>query len=198
LPVTTIGAQRASRRHSILLAIGLALGFLVTIGPLSAAAATAPWLSVEQWYLSLVNCTRTGGWVSSTGSCWRYGSGYYSTYVRPLYLSTGLSDYVARPYARALASAAACTHTLYGTTVGSRLLAKGFHPRTWGENIGCRDGYTSVRYAVLKSHLVFQSEKWSGGGHWKNIKNSAFRYIGIGVWVTNGRERLVTDFYTPL
>jgi hypothetical protein len=197
LPVTTIGAQRASRRHSILLAIGLALGFLVTIGPLSASAAYAPWLSVEQWYLGLVNCTRTGGWVTNTGSCLKYGSGYYSPYVRPLVLGTALSDYVTRPYARALAATGVCSHTYGGTTVSSRLLAKGFHARTWGENIGCRDGYSSTKTAVLTSHLVFQNEKSTNGGHWANIKNSGFKYIGIGVWVTSGRERLVTDFYTP-
>ena len=148
MPVTTIGAQRASRRHSILLAIGLALGFLVTIGPLSASAVYAPWLSIEQWYLSLVNCTRTGGWVTSTGSCLRYGSGYYSPYVRPLARGTALSDLVARPYARSLAWAGVCTHTLNGTTVSSRLLAKGFHAKTWGENIGCRDGYAVLRPAL--------------------------------------------------
>jgi hypothetical protein len=180
-----------------LLAIGLALGFLVTIGPLSASAAYAPWYSVEVWYLKLLNCTRTGGWVTSTGSCLKYGSGYYSAYVSPIRYSTPISDLVARPYARKIAWPGVCSHTYGGLTPGQRLLAAGFHALTWGENIGCRDGYSSTYKAVLTSHLVFQSEKSTNGGHWMNIKNKAFRWVGIGIWVTNGRERLVTDFYTP-
>ena len=30
-----------------------------------------------------------------------------------------------------------------------------------------------------------------------NLMNSAYKYAGIGVWVSGGRVRLVVDFYTP-
>ena len=36
---------------------------------------SAPWLAVEKYYLKLLNCTRTGGWVLADGSCKGYGSG---------------------------------------------------------------------------------------------------------------------------
>jgi hypothetical protein len=195
LPVTKDGAQRASRRRSILLAICLALAVLVTVGPVSTSAAWAPWSSVETYYLNLLNCTRTGGWVDRYGHCLRYGSGYYSKYVAPLRLSGNLTDLVTRPYSKLLAVRAECTHYLNGTNPGSRLSAAGYDVSTWGENIGCRDGYTSAYRAVLTSHLVFQAERSTNGGHWQNIKNSRFRYVAVGVWVYSGRTRLTTDFF---
>jgi len=33
------------------------------------ASTTAPWHPMELYYLALMNCTRTGGWVTSSGSC---------------------------------------------------------------------------------------------------------------------------------
>jgi hypothetical protein len=194
LSVTTSGAQRASRHRSIPVALGLAFLFLVTVSPLSVSAVYRPYYSVEQYYLKLLNCTRTGGWVNSDGSCSGYGSGRYSAYVRPLTYSPGISDYAARVYARKLAVAAACTHFLGGTTPYTRMAAVGYRYPTWGENIGCRDGYASAYTAVLWSHRVFQGEKSYNGGHWRNIKNSRFRWVGIGVWRYAGRTRLVTDF----
>ena len=53
--------------------------------------------------------------------------------------------------------------------------------------------------AVLGSHLYFQSERsWSPpGGHYVNLMNSQYDRVGIGVWVSSGRVRLVVDFYHP-
>ena len=154
-----------------------------------------PWYSVERFYLGLLNCTRTGGWVLSDGTCRGYGSGRYSAYVAPIAYSYGLSDKVARPYAKLLAIKNQCTHFYGGTDPGSRLRRAGYTRWTWAENIGCRDGYASAKAAVLASHLKFQAEKSTGGGHWKNIKNPKYRSIGIGVWRYGSRTRLVTDFY---
>ena len=174
---------------------------LLVAGPVPAASAAVPyapayWLSAEQWYLSLVNCTRTGGWVLSDGTCRGYGSGRYSAYVRPLTRAAGISDHVSRPYARLLAVANLCSHW-YDGDPGFRLRRAGYLGWTWGENIGCRYGYTSVRAAILASHRAFQAEKSTNGGHWRNIKNPKFTYIGIGVWKYGSRVRLVTDFYRP-
>ena len=66
----------------------------------------------------------------------------------------------------------------------------------WGENIGC-GSYYAARRAVLLSHLAFQAEKSSNGGHWRNLKNPMFKSVGVGVWRTSGRTRLVIDFYRP-
>lgn len=153
-----------------------------------------PWYTVERFYLGLVNCTRTGGWVLSDGTCRGYGTGRYSKYVAPLVYSTGISDKVSRPYAKLLAVKHLCSHYANGGP-GDRLRRAGYTHYTWGENIGCRDGYSTAKAAVLASHLYFQSEKSTNGGHWRNIKNANFRYIGIGVWRYGTRTRLVTDFY---
>jgi hypothetical protein len=153
-------------------------------------------LNQEYYYLFLVNCTRTGGWVQRDGTCLGYGSGRYSAYVAPLKRSAGISDKVSRPYAKLLAVKAKCSHFLDGDP-GYRLRRAGYHGYAWGENIGCRDGYTTAKAAILASHLVFQSEKSTNGGHWKNLKNSRYTYVGIGVWRYGSRTRLVTDFYRP-
>ena len=162
--------------------------------PLAAATVDKPWYSVERYYLGLVNCTRTGGWVLSDGTCRGYGSGRYSAYVTPLVYSYGLSDKVSRPYAKILVVRNLCDHYVGGSPT-DRLRRAGYLRYTWGENIGCRDGYASAKAAVLATHLRFQSEKSTGGGHWKNIKNSKYRSIGIGIWRYGSRTRLVTDFY---
>lgn len=65
------------------------------------------------------------------------------------------------------------------------------------ENIGSRDGYVAAMKAVLSSHLRFQSEVSTDGGHWRNIKNPLSSHVGIGVWRYHGRTGLVTDFYRP-
>lgn len=155
---------------------------------------SAPWLGVEKYYLKLLNCTRTGGWVQADGSCKGYGSGDYSAYRKPLGLSSGISSKVARPYAKLLAVGNDCSHFLDGDP-GDRLRRAGYKNWTWAENIGCRSG--NPYDAVLASHRFFQSEQDSGGGHWRNIKNPDFSVVGIGVWVKDGRVRLVTDFYHP-
>jgi hypothetical protein len=188
------GAQRASRHLTVAMALLVGLAGLASLAPAPTSAAT----SVEVYYLRLLNCTRTGGWVRTDGSCAGYGSGRYSSYVRPLSLSAGISDRVSRPYARLLAIKAQCTHTLNGTSPGTRLAAAGYRSYNWGENIGCRDGYSSAFTAVLQSHLNFQSERSYNGGHWRNIKSTNFTMVGVGIYRYGSRTRLVTDFYRPL
>jgi uncharacterized protein YkwD len=146
------------------------------------------WAAVETYYLGLMNCTRTGGWVTSTGACSSPGG----RNVAPLKLDSGISSKVSRPYAKKLAVNNECSHFIGGNP-GTRLRAAGYVSYRWAENIGCRSG--SVRAAVLASHLFFQSEKSSGGGHYVNLMNAAYDRVGIGVWVSGGRVRLVVDFY---
>ena len=203
-----VGAQRASSQR---VAIGfiVALFAAVTAAPSVSAAtldsAASPGSSAtiavdatttpESYYLRLLNCTRTGGWVTSTGSCLGYGSGRYSRYVSPIRYSTGITLNVSRPYARLLAVRNKCDHFL-DHDPGYRLRRAGYRGYAWGENIGCSWGMTVYR-SILASHRSFQAEKWTNGGHWRNIKNARFRYVGIGVASYAGRVRLVTDFYSP-
>jgi len=197
------GAQRASAYRTV--AAVLAATFLATLvvvpvspvlpggGRIAQAATTAPWLTTEQWYLKLMNCTRTGGRVREDGSCDGYGSGAYSQYVAPLKLHLSVSSRVARPWAKYLAVNNRCAH---GDT-GARLRRAGFTSWRWAENLGCGTGYPSVKAAILWAHLAFQAQQAENGGHWQNLKNPTFTYVGIGVWKSGSRTRLVVDFYRP-
>ena len=201
---STNGAQRASHRPRLR---RILFGTVIAVAIASPGALSAPdrafapetasaAVTYVEYYFRLLNCTRTGGWVLSDGTCKGYGSGRYSTYVKPLVFSTGITNRVSYPYAKLLAIRAKCSHFLDGDPA-YRLRRAGFTGTAWGENIGCRDGYPSVYQAILTSHLVFQSEKSTNGGHWRNIKNPKYTYVGIGIYRYNGRVRLVTDFYRP-
>ena len=191
------GAQRASIRIRLAATPAAAtIAFLAVViagiaSPAPVAAASPPFPTAEALELKLVNCTRTGGWVLASGACSGYGTGRYSRYVAPLKLSAGLSN-VARGRAKWLAVRNRCSHG----DVGARLRNAGYTSGWYGENIGCGSGYRAVA-AVIAFHRMMQAEKSTNGPHWKNIKNSTYRYIGIGVWKYNGRTRLVTDFYRP-
>ncbi len=154
------------------------------------AVGSGSWAAVENYYLGLMNCTRQGGWVTSSGACSSPGG----RNVAALKKDGGISSNVARPYAKLLATRGACTHFIGGNP-GNRLSRAGYTSYRWAENIGCRSGNASA--AVLGSHLYFQSEKSYNGGHYVNLMNPAYDRVGIGVWVSSGRVRLVVDFYHP-
>src|SRR5450756_624536 len=151
------------------------------------------WASVERYYLGLLNCTRGGGIVTSSGACSSPGG----SGLAPLVLDSGISDRVSRPYAKLLATTGVCSH-FDGGTPGDRLRRAGYTSYRWAENLGCRSA-SSAMASVLGTHLYFQTERsWSPpGGHWVNMMNPAYNRVGIGVWVASGRVRLVIDFYHP-
>ena len=149
------------------------------------------WAAVESYYLGLMNCTRTGGLVTSTGSCSSPGG----RNVAALWQDAGITAKVARPYAKKLAINNLCTH-FSGGNPGDRLRAAGYTSYIWAENLGCRSGDPYA--AVLGSHLYFQSEASYSGGHYVNLMNAKYDRVGLGVWVSGGRVRLVVDFYHPL
>jgi uncharacterized protein YkwD len=153
-------------------------------------AVAGSWTGVESYYLRLMNCTRTGGWVTKDGKCKSPGG----RNVAPLALSSGISSSVARPYAKLLATRGQCSHFIGGNP-GDRLRRAGYDSYRWAENLGCRSG--NPYSAVLGSHLYFQSEKSYLGGHYVNMMNPRYDRAGIGVWVSGGRVRLVVDFYHP-
>jgi uncharacterized protein YkwD len=148
------------------------------------------WAAVESYYLGLMNCTRTGGLVTSGGGCNSPGG----RDVAALWQDAGITASVARPYAQKLAVNNLCTH-FSGGNPGDRLRAAGYTSYVWAENLGCRSG--DAYAAVLGSHLFFQSEASYSGGHYVNLMNAKYDRVGIGVWVSGGRVRLVVDFYHP-
>jgi hypothetical protein len=150
-----------------------------------------------EWYaLSLLNCTRTGGWVTAAGRCRGRGSGKYSAKRAPLQRSMGLSHKVAWPWARKLTIAKDCAHELVGEPLlGGRFSSKGYRHYVIGENIGCGWGGRPAKQIVLATHRDMQAEKSYGGGHWRNMKDPDYKSVGIGVANSNGRTTVVYDFY---
>ena len=149
------------------------------------------WVAVEKYVIALMNCTRGGGWVESNGSCSSPGGGS----AGPLKYDSGISDRVARPYAKKLATAGVCSH-FYGGNPGNRLKAAGYTSYRWAENLGCRY-YSDLNRMAINLVRFFQSEKSYNGGHWRNMMNPAFDRAGVGLWVSGGNLRLVIDFYHP-
>lgn len=158
------------------------------------AAASAPIEDLEHFALTLVNCTRTGGWVRADGSCKARGSGRYSTYRKPLTLHSGISSKVSRVYAAKLATADACRHDLAGSSIQQRFRTGGYTGTPYGESLGCSGGWTT-RQMVIRTHRMMQSERSSNGWHWKNMKNPDFKRVGIGIARHGQESRVVYDFY---
>jgi len=150
------------------------------------------WTALESWYLSLMNCERGGGLVTSAGGCSSPGG----SGLRPLKLDAGISSKVSRPYAKYIADRSLCNHFYDGAPV-DRLARAGY--RSWsaqGENIACYNG-GSVKHGILWGALAFQSERASNGPHWRNIMDPHYDRAGVGIWVSAGRIRLVIDFFHP-
>src|SRR5687768_3321477 len=97
----------------------LAMAFTALLIPQGVAGAIRH-EGLERYALKLVNCTRTGGWVQTDGSCKGYGSGKHSRYRSPLRFHGALADEVAWPWARRIARAGYCGHSLAGQHVDLR------------------------------------------------------------------------------
>ena len=119
--------------------------------------AAGTWSAVESYYLKLLNCTRTGGWVTSTGACKAGSNG-----TKPLWMDAGIQTKLARPYAKVLATTGACSHTADGTFV-QRLARAGYSGYTRaGGNGGCGNG--DPYKGRVAGHPFFQNEKATNGG----------------------------------
>jgi hypothetical protein len=160
--------------------------------PFGGGIGATQWSGSEYYYLSLMNCTRTGGWVTSGGDC--STATHHTLPARDaLRFDEGIASGVSRPYAKALADLGALTHYLNGTTAHSRLAAGGYPGPAWGENIASPG--SSGAGGMIAVELFFQDESGYRGGHYNNIMNGHFSRAGIGIWVSNGRCRVVIDFY---
>jgi hypothetical protein len=157
------------------------------------ASSTAPWHAMEIYYLNLMNCTRTGKWLTSGGMC-STDSHHTLPAQPPLAYNTGLANSVARPYAKALADRVALTHYLDGTTPSGRMCSwGGYCGASWGENVG--NAGAANQAGMIAVEIYFQNEYWNKGGHYRNIMNAHFHTAGIGLWYSNC-ARIVIDFYS--
>jgi hypothetical protein len=149
---------------------------------------TAPWYDAERYYLDLLNCTRTGGWLAWDGSCPGRGSGS----LAPLILHKGVSDCVARPWAKYLAQ----TNQLYHGDTGGRFAACGYGDGFWAENLTWYTG--NVYTGAISSVIFFQNEKGTSyDGHYRNLMDPRATHVGIGIWRIDGKNWYVVDFYGP-
>ncbi len=162
--------------------------------PPSAGGSTGgQWAAAERYFLGLMNCTRGGGLVTSSGACSSPGG----SGIAPLFIDRGISDTVSRPYAKLLAASGVCSH-FDGGNPGDRLRREGYTSYRWAENLGCLSA-SSAFASALGTQLYFQSERsWSPpGGHYVNLMNPAYDRVGLGVWISGGQIRIVIDFYRP-
>jgi len=174
-------------------ALLLALG---TVGPALAAQPPTRDYGAEKYALSLLNCTRGGGWVKRDGSCAGRGSGKYSAYRKPLRLHRSISGKVAFPWAKNMVVYDVCGHTIAGKpSLSRRMIRSGFRYPYYGENVGCGWGMGNPKDVVLAAHRAMQAEKSVRGGHWRNMKNRGYKSVGIGVATRNGSTMVVFDFY---
>ena len=161
------------------------------------ASKTAPWHPSELYYLQLMNCTRTGGWVTRSGTC-----SSIAHHVMPaqdaLRFDAGIANRVARPYSKAQADRGVLTHYLDGTTPHSRMTAGGYPGGSWGENLASPP--SSGKSGMIDAEIFFQNEyrcqnRGCEFAHYYNIMNVHFHRSGIGVWVSHGHVRLTIEFY---
>jgi uncharacterized protein YkwD len=149
------------------------------------------YLSAEKYYLELMNCTRTGGWVVAGGYCSSV-THHTKPAQGPLAFNSGISDKVSRPYSKYMADTCQLNHYLKGTP-HSRLAAAGYGSGSWGENIAIPSSLSAGGLAAVE--IFYQSEsKWRGNNHYTNIMSKYFHSAGIGIWVSRC-TRLTVDFY---
>ena len=113
----------------------------------------------------LMNCTRTGGWVTSTGTCSSPGG----RNVAPLRLDQR-DQLEGQPAVRQAARGRQRLQPLHRWQPGRPPAPRRLHELSLGREprlpVGQRRG------AVLGSHLFFQSEKSYNGGHYVNLMNA--------------------------
>ena len=188
--------QRMTRAPLRLISLTSALALVLSLLVVAPVAAETSIERAEKYAHSLLNCTRTGGWVKADGTCVGRGSGKYSAKRPALRMHKKIGTRVARPFAKKLAIADVCGHSVAGVPgLATRMRQNGFRHYTYGENVGCGWGNGDPKATVLMTHRMMQAEKSSKGGHWKNMKNTRFKSVGIGVAKKNGRIMVVYDFY---
>jgi hypothetical protein len=153
---------------------------------------TSPWKTAEYYTLSLINCTRTGGWVISSGACSSYT--HHTMPKQPaLKMDAGIAAKVARPFAKLMAEHNVLNH-YYDGSPHYRFQRAGYMSGSWGENIGAPRSLTG---GLVYEEMYFQNEYPCKCEHYYNIMSPYFDRVGVGIWVYSGRIRMASDFYRP-
>lgn len=167
--------------------------------PAGAASGTGISASAEDdlqaFALSLVNCTRGGGWVRSNGTCDKHPSKRYrSTKRKPLVLSDRITEKVAESLAILCVKKGRCSHSM------------GAHYTTRFKRIGIKKGigealgygwWGNARKTIISSFRRMQEEKITGAWnrwHWRYIKEPDFKRVGIGIAKRGSYTVIVYDF----
>jgi hypothetical protein len=176
----------------LLAAVGFVFLFAVLSAAPAAASISARYPINEQYAFSLVNCVRTGGWVTAKGVCIDYGTGKHSPYHKPLKFSERLASNISRPQARRLAQAGYLSHYL-GGSISTRFKRAGITCCAYGENLG--HYVTPIHDAVAAIHRMMQAEAPYNGPHWKNFRDTRYKYVGIGIWKSGHDVYVAYDFW---
>jgi hypothetical protein len=195
-------ALRTSRRSPgarTLVASLFALCLLLPAAPAGAASGTGISSSTEndlqEFALSLVNCTRQGGWVRKDGSCDKTPERKYRSTKRPkLILSNGISEKVAEPLAVRCAKARRCSHYMIAP-YKTRFRRAGYSTKHVGEALGY--GGWGVKRSIISSFRIMQQEKINGNWsrwHWRYIKDPDFNRVGIGIAKRGSYAVIVYNF----
>jgi hypothetical protein len=192
-------AARRSRGARIMFANLVALCLMVPAAPISAAGGTGISATTEndlqKFALSLVNCTRTGGWVRSNGTCDRHPSRKHrSTRRKPLRLSEMISERVAETLAVRCVRRGSCGHNV-GAHYKVRFRRAGVRTYT-GEALGY-GWWGSAKKTIISSFRRMQEEKITGAWnrwHWRYIKEPDFKRVGIGIAKRRDYTVIVYDF----
>ena len=192
--------MRSAARTQIVVASLLTLLLLALSAIPAAGAEPKRRAGAEDLTVRLVNCIRTGGYVTSGGKCKGKGSGKYSKYVKPLKHSDKISRKVSWPWARRSVQfygTRSCWigHSRSGSTVDRRFRAVSLNYVKNGENMGC-GMYGGAQPTALRIVRMWQSEKSYRGSHWRQIKNPDFKSVGVGVAKLGSRKaQVVVNFY---
>jgi hypothetical protein len=191
---------RRSARVSISIASILVLLLVAMTALPTTAASPTRRTGAEETTFRLVNCIRTGGYVTRSGTCKARGSGKYSKYVKPLKRSRTISREVSWPWARKSVQfygTRSCWigHSRNGSTVDKRFASASLRHVANGENMGC-GFYGGAQDTVLRIVRMWQAEKSYRGSHWRQIKDADFKSVGVGVAKYGSRKaQLVVNFY---
>jgi hypothetical protein len=198
-PALRMARQSRGARISFATLVCLCL-LIVPAAPVGAASGTGISASAEDdlqtFALSLINCTRRGGWVRSNGTCDKHPARKYRSAKRkPLELSERFSEKVAEPLAVACAKKRSCSHSMAG---GYKARFRRIGVKSYvGEALGY-SRWGSAKKTIISSYRIMQHEKikpgpW-GRWHWRYIKEADFERVGIGIAKRGSYAVVVYDF----
>ena len=155
------------------------------------ASASAPYHNSEVYYFNLMNCTRTGGWVTPAGACSSQTHHTMPAQGR-LSLSAGISNKVSRPFAKYMADRRILNHYAYHDPYWRLCNWGGYCSSSWAENIASPTSAGSG--GMIAIEIFYQNEYWCRCEHYYNIMAPFLSQAGVGVWVSNGVVRVSIDF----